>query len=115
MIESIFGKNGSERRRRWMIYPIYAGVLYVCRSVTVVLTTLNETRKFIGGGAEFCWMYGSFERYLIVSFIVICVDTAMLLGLYWLSRRNYLMAYLTALSAWLFLEPVLSFFDMGYC
>jgi hypothetical protein len=99
-----------------MFYPIYAAAALVGLGAMVLLLTLNATREFIGErGVEYCWMYGSFERYLFTHLTLICVDIAVLLGLYWLAQRNYLLVYLIAWAAWLLGEPLLSFFDMSYC
>jgi hypothetical protein len=109
-------KKISPSRQRWMFYPIYAAAALVGLSATVLLFTLNETCEFIGkSGVEYCWMYGSFERYLFTHLTLIGVDIGVLLSLYWLARLNYLLVYLIIWAAWLLGEPVLSFFDMSYC
>jgi hypothetical protein len=105
-----------ESNRRWMLYPIYAAAVLVFLGATAFLVTLNETREFIGErGVEYCWMYGSFQRYLFTHLTLICVDIGTLTGLYWLAQRNYLLAYPIVWGAWLLGEPLLSFFDMSYC
>jgi hypothetical protein len=60
-------------------------------------------------------MYGSFSRYFYTNLILLGVDTATVLGLFWLVRRDYLVAYLIVWLIWLFGNPVLSYFDMSYC
>ncbi len=109
-------KNKLSPRQRWMLYPVYAAAVWVFLGAAVLLLTLSQTREFIGDkGVEYCWMYGSFQRYLFTHLTLICVDTTVLLGLYWLARRNYLLVYLIVWAAWLLGEPLLSFFDMSYC
>jgi hypothetical protein len=110
------GENKPAPRRRWMLYPVYVAAVLVFVGMTVFLATLNQTREFIGEwGSEYCWMYGSFERYVFTHLVLICVDIAVLLALYWLARRDLPIAYLVVWAAWLLSEPLLSFFDMSYC
>jgi hypothetical protein len=103
-------------RQRWMLYPVYGATALACLGAVVFVATLNETREFIGDkGVEYCWMYGKFDRYLFTHLALICLDTTVLLGLYWLARRNRLFIYLFVWAAWWLYEPLLSFFDMSYC
>ena len=105
-----------EPNKRWMLYPIYVAAVLVCLGATAFLVTLSETRELIGErGVEYCWMYGSFQRYLFTHLTLICVDIGVLLGLYWLAQQNYLLAYLVVWAAWLLGEPMLSFLDMSFC
>jgi hypothetical protein len=109
-------ENKPTPRQRWMLYPIYAAAVLVLLGAMVFLITLNETREFIGErGVEYCWMYGSFQRYLFTHLTLISVEIGTLLGLYWLAQRNHLLAYLIVWAAWLLGEPLLSIFDMSYC
>jgi hypothetical protein len=109
-------KNDVTPRQRWMLYAVYAAAAWVVLGAAVLFLTLNETRKFIGEkGVEYCWMYGSFQRYLYINLASLCVDIVTLFGLYWLARGNYLIVYLIIWAVWLFGEPLLSFFDMSYC
>jgi len=113
---SIFGVGSLTPRQRWMLYPVYGATVLVCLQALVVVATLNETREFIGDkGVEYCWMYGSFHRYLSTNLVLICLDVALLLSLYWLVRRNRLIIYLVVWAIWLLGEPLLSVFDMSYC
>lgn len=67
----------------------------------VFFISLNDTRNFIGEkGVEYCWMYGSFERYLYINLASIGVSIGELLSLYWLAQRNYLFTYLILWAAW---------------
>jgi hypothetical protein len=116
MAELMPSENGPTPRQRWMLYPIYAAAVLVCLGAMVFLVTLNETREFIGDrGVEYCWMYGSFQRYLFTHLTLICVDMGTLLGLYWLAQRDHLLAYLIVWAVWLLGEPLLSFIDMSSC
>ena len=116
MAELMPSENRSTPRQRWMLYPIYAAAVLVCLGAVIFLVTLNETREFIGDrGVEYCWMYGSFQRYLFTHLALICVDMGTLLSLYWLAQRNHLLAYLIVWAAWLLGESLLSFFDMSFC
>jgi hypothetical protein len=99
-----------------MLYPIYAAAALVCLSTVGFFVTLRETREFIGEkGVEYCWMYGSFDRYFYVHVGSICVDIAALFGLYWLAKRNHLLVYLLVWAVWLLGEPLLSFFNISFC
>ena len=83
-----------------MLYPVYAAAALVCLGALVLLLTLNQTREFLGRrGIEYCWMYGSFQRYLYTHLTLIGVDTAVLGALYWLALRNYLLVYLIVAAA----------------
>jgi small neutral amino acid transporter SnatA (MarC family) len=116
MTERISKQNSSSSRQRWMLYAIYATAAAVCFSALSVVLTLNQVRKLLGDrGIEYCWMYGSFERYLFTSLTVVCIDVCVLLSLYWLARRDYLLSYLIIWAAWFLGEPLLSFFDINYC
>jgi hypothetical protein len=113
---SMFNERDFVPRQRWMLYGIYGAIAWVFLGVVVLFATLNKTRLFIGEtGVEICWMYGSFDRYLFTHLALICLDVGVLLGLYWLARRNNLLVYLIVLAVWLLGDPVLSFFDMSYC
>jgi hypothetical protein len=103
------------RRQRWMLYPVYAAAVLVYVDAIIFLFSLESTREFIGNGAELCWMFGSFQRYVSVSIALFIVDVPVLFGLHWLARRNHLIVYLIVWALWLLTEPVLSHFDMGYC
>jgi hypothetical protein len=109
------GKNGITRRERWMRYPVHAAAAFVLFDAVIFLVSLNATREFIGSGSEYCWMFGSFQRYVTTSLVLICVNVIVLLSLYWLARRNHLFVYLIVWVVWLFGEPLLSYFDRGYC
>jgi hypothetical protein len=112
----MFNHSDFTRRQRLMLYAVYGATVWVFLGVVVLFATLNETRLFIGDkGVEICWMYGSFDRYLFTHLALICLDSGVVLGLYWLARHDNLLVYLMVWVAWLFGEPVLSFFDMSYC
>lgn len=99
-----------------MLYPIYASAVIVGLSAAMFFATLSETREFIGEkGVEYCWMYGSFERYFYINLSWIFADIGFLLILYWLARRSCLAVSLVVWVVWLLGEPLLSFFDMSYC
>jgi small neutral amino acid transporter SnatA (MarC family) len=116
MTEPTSSQNSRSPRQRWMLYAVYAAAAAVCFSVLSLLLTLNQVRKLLGDkGIEYCWKYGSFERYLSTTLTLTCVDVCVLLSLYWLARRNHLFAYLVVWATWLLGEPLLSFFDMSYC
>ena len=103
-------------RQRWMLYPVYGATAIVFLLAIILVATLNETREFLGDkGIEFCWMYGSFDRYLFTHLGSICVDAGVLLVLYSLARRGWLKSYLVVWAAWLLENPLSSFFDMGFC
>jgi hypothetical protein len=111
---AVYG-NDLTRCQRWMLYPVYVAAALVYLDAVVFLLSLESTRQFIGNGSEFCWMFGSFQRYVFVSVALFIVDVPLLCGLYLLARRNYLIAYLIVWALWLLTEPVLSHFDLGYC
>jgi hypothetical protein len=116
MSEPICSQNSPSSRQRWMFYAVYAAAAAVCFSMLSLILTLKQVRELLGDrGIEYCWMYGSFERYLSTTLTLTCVDVCVLLSLYWLARRNRLLAYLIVWAAWLLGEPLLSFFDMSYC
>src|SRR5260221_10887039 len=108
--------NNLAPRQRWMLYLIYGSAGLVFLGVVVLFVTLNETRLFIGDhGVEICWMYGSFDRYLFTNLALICLDTGVMVGLYWLARLDNLLVYVMVWVVWWICDSVLSFFDMSYC
>lgn len=105
-----------QRRQRWMLYPIYVTAALLCVHSLFFFATLKETREFIGKkGVEYCWAYGSFERYLfshLTSILIIVVGLSLL---YWLARRDYMVAYLVIWATWLLGNMFVSFFDLSFC
>ncbi|QWG14812.1 hypothetical protein KMZ29_09230 [Bradyrhizobium sediminis] len=60
--------DGLTSRQQWMLYPVYAAAVLSCLGTVLFFISLNDTRNFIGEkGVEYCWMYGSFERYLFIN------------------------------------------------
>jgi hypothetical protein len=99
-----------------MLYPVYGATAIVFLLAIILVVTLNEMREFLGDkGIEFCWMYGSFDRYLFTHLGSICVDAGVLLVLYPLALRDWLKGYLVVWAAWWLEEPLLSFLDMSFC
>jgi hypothetical protein len=83
-----------------MLYPVYGTTAIVFLLAIVLVAELNEMREFLGDkGSEFCWMYGSFDRYLFTHLGSICVDAGRLLVLYSLARRDWLKSYLVVWAA----------------
>jgi hypothetical protein len=108
--------NNLEHRQRWMLYPIYIAGVLLCLYALLFLVTLNETREFIGEkGVEYCWEYGSFNRYLLSHLISISIALGLLSTLYALARRNNLFAYVGVWIAWLLIRSLLSFFNLSFC
>jgi hypothetical protein len=108
--------SGLTRRQRWMLYPIYGAAALVCLTTLLVFLTLNGTRDFIGEkGVEICWMYGSFERYLFAHFTSTGVSLITLSALYWLARRDQVVAYVGVWAMWLLYDVLLSFFGLSFC
>ena len=104
------------RRQRWMLYPVYGATAIVFLLAIILVAELNEMREFLGDkGIEFCWMDGSFNRYLYTHLGSICVDAGVLLVLYSLARRDWLRSYIAIWAAWWLEEPLLSFFEMSFC
>lgn len=103
-------------RQRWMIYPIYITAALLCVHSLFFFATLKETREFIGKkGVEYCWAYGSFDRYLfshLASVLIVLIGLSLL---YWLARRDYLVAYLVVWATWLLGNMSLSFFNLSFC
>ena len=103
-------------RQRWLLYPVYGAAAIVFLLAIILVAELNEMREFLGDkGIEFCWMYGSFDRYLSTHLGSICVDAGVLLILYSLARRDWLKSYIAVWAAWRLEEPLLSFFDRSFC
>lgn len=108
--------DGSTRRQRWMLYVVYAETMLWLLGVIIFVATLDQTRRFLGdGGIEYCWMYGSFNRYLFTHLALIFLNVAALVCLHQFARRDRLLAYLMLQGVWLLWEPVLAFFNMSYC
>ena len=99
-----------------MLYPVYGATAIVFLLAIILVAELNEMREFLGDkGIEFCWMHGSFDRYLSTHLGSICVDAGVLLILYSLAHRDWLNSYIAVWAAWWLEEPLLSFFDMSFC
>ena len=99
-----------------MLYSVYGATAIVILLAIILVAMLNEMREFLGDkGIDFCWMYGSFDRYLSSHLGSICVDAGALLILYSLACRDWLKSYLAVWAAWWLEDPLLSFFDTRFC
>jgi len=99
-----------------MLYPVYGAAAIVFLLAIILVAELNEMREFLGdSGIEFCWMYGSFDRYLSTHLGSICVDAGVLLIIYSLAHLDWLKIYIAVWAAWWLEEPLLSFFNVSFC